>query len=91
MAFRNHESSEKSCGLQIIIEVRDSQTGYLVPVRDGPGALPDMESSWDVAVAAAVSWKMPKYKEMQMFSKMGMSGIWRNVNWSEIKAPAGAS
>ena len=54
-----------------------------------------MDSSWDVAVAAAVaaavSRKMPKYKEMHTFSKMGMSEISRNVNLAEIKAPAGAS
>ena len=37
--------------------------GYLVPARDGSGLLPDWESSWDVAaaaaavVAAAVTWK----------------------------------
>ena len=75
------------------VEVRDSRTGYLIPARDGPGALPDMDRSWDVAaaVAAAVSRKMPKYKEMDTFSKMGMSEISRNVNLSEIKAPAGAS
>ena len=36
----------------LIIEVRDSRTGYLIPARDGPGALPDMDSSWDVAAAA---------------------------------------
>ena len=71
--------------------MRDSRTGYLIPARDGPGALPDMDSSWDVAVAAAVSRKMPKYKEMHTFSKMGMSEISRNVSFSEIKAPAGAS
>mgnify|MGYP000639019225 CR=1 FL=1 len=35
------------------MEVRESRTGYLIPARDGPGALPDMDSSWDVAVAAA--------------------------------------
>ena len=40
----------------IDVEVRDSRTGYLVPVRDGPGLLPDWESCWD-AVAAAVTWK----------------------------------
>ena len=38
------------------IEVRDSRTGYLLPARDGPGALPDVESSWDAA--AAVTWKL---------------------------------
>ena len=27
-------------GLLLLIEVMDSQKGYLVPVRDGPGALP---------------------------------------------------
>ena len=44
----------------LLIEVRDSHTGYLVPVRDGPGLLPDWESCWDAAVAAAaaVTWKL---------------------------------
>ena len=37
----------------MIIEVRDSRTGYLLPARDGPGALPDMDSSWDVAAAVS--------------------------------------
>ena len=37
------------------MEVRDSRTGYLLPARDGPGALPDGQSCWDAAVAAAVS------------------------------------
>ena len=45
-----------------MVEVRDSaRTGYLVPGRDGPGALPNGESCWDVAVAvavAAVRWKL---------------------------------
>ena len=66
----------------------------MIPARDGPGALPDMDSSWDVAVAAvaaAVSRIMSKYMEMHTFSKMGMSEISRNVNLSEIKAPAGAT
>ena len=41
----------------MFIEVRDSRTGCLLPVRHGPGALPDGQSCWDaVAVAAAVSW-----------------------------------
>ena len=39
----------------INIEVRDSRMGYLIPARDGTGALPDMDSSWDVAAAAAVA------------------------------------
>ena len=42
--------------------MRDStRTGYLVPGRDGPGALPNGESCWDAAVAAvaiAVTWKL---------------------------------
>ena len=73
--------------------MRDSRTGYLLPARDGPGALPDVESCWDavVAVAVAVSRKMPKYEEMHTFPKMGMSEISRNVSFSEIKAPAGAT
>ena len=37
----------------IVIEVRDSRTGYLLPARDGPGALPDMDSSWDAAAAVS--------------------------------------
>ena len=69
--------------------MRDSRTGYLIPARDGPGALPDGQSCWDAAVA--VSRKMPKYKEVHTFSKMGMSEISRNVNLAEIKAPAGAT
>ena len=72
-----------------IIEVRDSRTGYLIPARDGPRALPDMDSCWDAA--AAVIWKMPKYEEMHIFPKMGMSEICRNVNLVEVKAPAGAT
>ena len=74
----------------LLVEVRDSRTGYLIPARDGPGALPDMDSSWDVA-AAAVSRKITKYEEMHTFSKIGMSEISRNVNLAEIKAPAGAT
>ena len=76
-----------------LIEVRDSRTGYLLPARDGPGALPDMDSSWDVAAAVAVaavavaSRKMPKYEEIGTFSKMGMSEISRNGDLAEIKAP----
>ena len=35
--------------------MRDSRTGYLLPARDGPGALPDMDSSWDVAAAAVAA------------------------------------
>ena len=65
----------------------------MVPGRDGPGALPNGESSWDaVAVAvAAVTWKMPKYKEMFTFYKVGMSQNSGNRHFPEIKAPAGAS
>ena len=44
------EHREKSIN---IVEVRDSRTGYLLPARDGPGALPDGQSCWDAAVAAA--------------------------------------
>ena len=73
--------------------MRDSRTGYLIPARDGPGASPNGQSSWDAvaAAAAAVSRIMSKYKEMHTFAKMGMSEISRNVNLAEIKAPAGAS
>ena len=37
------------------VEVRDSRTGYLLPARDGPGALPDGQSCWDAAVVVAVA------------------------------------
>ena len=41
------------------VQVRDSRTGYLIPARDGPGALPDGQSCWDAAVVAvAVTWKL---------------------------------
>ena len=51
-----------------------------------------MDSSWEDAVAAAaVSRKIAKYTEIHTFSELGMSEISRNVNLSEIKAPAGAS
>ena len=43
--------------LDHLIEVRDSALiRYVVPGRDGPGALPNGESCWDVA--AAVTWKL---------------------------------
>ena len=44
---------QASLNTRMLIEVRDSRSGYLIPARDGPGALPDVESSWDAAVAAA--------------------------------------
>ena len=44
-----------------------------------------------VVAVVGVIWKMPKYRKMETFSKMGMSEISRNVNLAEIKAPAGAS
>ena len=34
------------------VEVRDSRTGYLLPVRDAQGTLPDVESCWDVTATA---------------------------------------
>ena len=37
--------------------MRDSQTGYLLPVRDAQGTLPDLESCWDAVAVAAVIWK----------------------------------
>ena len=56
--------SHPQCGnnhAHVMVEVRDSRTGYLLPARDGPGALPDGQSSWDAVVAVvAVSWKMYK-------------------------------
>ena len=41
------------------IEVTDSRTGYLFPARDGPGALPNRQSSWDVAAVAAAAARPP--------------------------------
>ena len=48
-------TSQNTPTCKVYIEVRDSRTGYLIPARDGTGALPDMDSSWDVAAAAAVA------------------------------------
>ena len=36
-----------------IIEVRDSRTGYVAPVCDTRGALPDGQTCWDVAAAVS--------------------------------------
>ena len=50
------------------VEVRDSRTGYLLPVRDAQGTLPDVKSCLDtvaavaVAVAAARPAGHPRYK-----------------------------
>ena len=41
------------------IEVRDSQTGYLLPVRDAEGTLPDVESCWDAAAVAVAAVPPP--------------------------------
>ena len=43
------------CTVHVYIEVRDSRTGYLLPARDGPGALPDGQSCWDAAAVAAAA------------------------------------
>ena len=68
-------------------------TGYFVPACVGRWAWPGQKNCRRAvaAVAVGVIWKMPKYEEMHTFSKMGMSQISRNVYFSEIKAPAGAS
>ena len=56
----SYERSRGICRTKFVdilprVEVRDSQTGYLLPARDGPGASPDVESSWDAAAVVAVS------------------------------------
>ena len=75
-----------------IVEVRDSRTGYFIPARYGMGS-GQMENCRRAATAIVVGviWKIPKYQEMCAFSKMGICEISRNVNLSEIKAPAGTS
>ena len=73
------------------IEVRDSRTGYFIPARYGLGLWPDGKIVGAPSPSSASSGKCPKYKEMHIFSKMGMSEISRNVNLAEIKAPAGAT
>ena len=53
--------------------MRDSRTGYLVPVRAGPRALPDGQSCWDAAVAVAVvNWPL----EIQVLIPAGELSIW---------------
>ena len=48
-------SARCKCSIKIALhaqnQVRYSRTRYLLPARDGPGALPDGRSSWDAAVA----------------------------------------
>ena len=47
--------------IYIYIRVRDSRTGYLIPVRDTPWDLPGWESCWDAAVAVVavgVTWTL---------------------------------
>ena len=46
--------------------MRDSRTGYLVPVRDGPGALPDGQSCWDAAVVGVVVAAVSCHLEIQV-------------------------
>ena len=68
-------------------------TGYFVPAcveRWGWSGQKNCRRVVAVAVAIVI-WKMPKYRKMHTFSKMGMSEISRKVNLAEIKAPAGAS
>ena len=46
--------------LLTVIELRDSLTGYLLPVCDAQGTLPDLESCRDAAVAIAVAAAAPR-------------------------------
>ena len=52
--LRHFEPASRIIFRTVYIDVRDSRTGYLVPVRDGPGASPDLESCWDVAAVIIV-------------------------------------
>ena len=67
--------------------------GIFYPCALWARALARWDSCRHVAavVVVGVIWKMSKEKEIHTFSKMGISEISRNVNLSEIKAPAGAS
>ena len=56
------------------VEVRDSRTGYLIPARDGPGALPDMDSSWDAVAAAAVALAAPRTPPPAPAAPAGVGG-----------------
>ena len=57
--FGNESCSSGGVFCLNFIEVRDSaRTGYLVPGRGGPAALPNGQNCWDVAVVAAVTWKL---------------------------------
>ena len=55
----------------MLIEVRDSQTGYLIPARDGPGALPDGQSCWDVVVAVVPMSQCPSVPMSQTLKMVG--------------------
>ena len=54
-----------------LIRVRDSRTGYLVPVRDALWDLPGWKCCWDVVVAAAaVAAVAPLRKSQILISKI---------------------
>ena len=62
------------------VEVRDSRTGYLVPGRDGPGALPNGESCWDAA-AAVVAVIFPGTGSQNVFFRKCCTkkGAWKHI------------
>ena len=62
-------------------------TGYLVPARDGSWLLPDWESSWDVATAAAVTWKFRLTFRPGSYIWSFQIGFWHIWKLSEFWAP----
>ena len=63
----------------MFLEVMDSWSGYLLPVHDAPGALPDGQSCWDAA-AVAVSWNSdPKCVNFEFCSDIQSSGLFHSI------------
>ena len=70
------------------IEVRDSRTGYFIPVRYGIGVWPDGKIVGAPPSSSSASFgKCPNMRKCKLFSKVGMSEMSRNVSLSEIQAP----
>ena len=57
----------------------DRSEGFLNGIFDPCTLWDGALARWKNWRAVGVIWKMPKYKEMHTFSKMGMSEISRNI------------
>ena len=67
-------SYQFSMEIQTIIEVRDSRTGYLVPVRYGLGVWPDWRVVGAPSPSASVGNSIPKYINFDICREISSSG-----------------